>query len=119
AISNINAVRGRVGMPNATTPVTGQDSISANSSVEKIEDYILREWGLEMGFEGRRWFTLMRMARHRGTPAAPNAGYLSTLVLKRVPVDQQPTVAAVLADPKNWYLPYNNAEIKLNPYLSK
>ncbi|MBS1664650.1 MAG: RagB/SusD family nutrient uptake outer membrane protein [Bacteroidetes bacterium] len=119
AISNINAVRGRVGMPNATTPVTGADSISAGSSVEKIEDYILREWGLELGFEGRRWFTLMRMARHRGTAAAPNASYLSGVVLKRVPAAQQAAVGAVLADPKNWYLPYNATEVKLNPYLSK
>jgi len=119
AISNINAIRGRVGMPNATTAVTGADSISVNSSTEKIEDYILREWGLEMGFEGRRWFTLMRMARHRGSPSTPNAGYLSNLILKRVPADQQAVVASVLADPKNWYLPYNNGEVTLNPYLRK
>ncbi|MGF7229794.1 RagB/SusD family nutrient uptake outer membrane protein [Arachidicoccus sp.] len=117
AISQINGVRGRVGMPNATVATTSEDSISVNSSTEKIEDYILRERGLELGFEGKRWFDLMRFSRHRGTPTSPDINYLVSHVIQRVSDDEKAGVTSILSDTKNWYLPYNNKEVQLNPSL--
>jgi starch-binding outer membrane protein, SusD/RagB family len=117
AISRINSIRGRAGMPTATTVNRARDTISVNSPADKIENYILRERGLELGFEGRRWYDLMRMARHRGTPAAPDPSLVISQVMQRVPDPYKASVTAALADPKNWYLPYNAEEKKLNPFL--
>jgi hypothetical protein len=117
AIAKINNIRGRAGVPTATTDTPAKDSISTGSSTEKIENYILRERGLELGFEGRRWYDLMRVARHQGTPSSPDVNVVINAVVPRVPADQQAAVTAALSDAKSWYLPYNAEEKKLNPYL--
>ena len=109
AITRINAVRGRAGMTAPTT--ASSDSISVNSSTEKIEDYILRERSLELGFEGRRWFDLLRIAR-RNRPRV-----LIDAVKKRAPASLQSYLETRLTDTKNWYLPYNAEEKALNPNL--
>jgi hypothetical protein len=103
AISRINAVRDRARMPAPT--------VTTNSTTEQIEDYILRERGLELGFEGRRWYDLMRIAR-RGRPQV-----LINAVKKRAPASMHPYLETTLANPKNWYLPYNAEEKRLNPNL--
>lgn len=105
AIARINSVRSAsgTGMPNA--PLT------ANSTTEDIEDYILRERGLELGFEGDRWYDLMRIARRRGPQ------YLIDRVKKRAPVSQHAYLQTWLSDTKHWYLPYNAEEKRLNPFL--
>jgi len=108
--------------PNTASPV--YDSITTASSTEKIEGFILRERGLELGFEGRRWYDLMRVARHQGSPSSPNINVVVNAVANRLsrqglPADQQAAVLAALADTKNWYLPYNATQVKLNPYLVK
>lgn len=105
AIARINSVRSAsgTGMPNAT--------LTTASSTEDIEDYILRERGLELGFEGDRWYDLMRIARRRGPQ------YLIDRVKKRLPVSEHARIQAKLSDPKNWYLPYNAEEKRLNPNL--
>ena len=103
AISKINAVRDRARMPAPT--------VTTSSTTEQIEDYILRERGLELGFEGRRWYDLMRIAR-RGRPQV-----LINAVKKRAPVSLHPYLDVTLSDQKNWYLPYNAEEKRLNPNL--
>lgn len=103
AISRINAVRDRARMPAPT--------VTTSSTTEEIEDYILRERGLEFGFEGRRWYDLMRIAR-RGRPQV-----LINAVKKRAPVSLHSYLEATLANQKNWYLPYNAEEKRLNPNL--
>lgn len=105
AIARINSVRsaGGTGMPNATVTTT--------STTEQIEDYILRERGLELGFEGDRWYDIMRIAKRRSPQ------YLIDRVKKRIPVSEHARIQAQLSDPKNWYLPYNAEEKRLNPYL--
>ena len=105
AIARINAVRGAggIGMPAPT--------VTVNSTTEQIEDYILRERGLELGFEGRRWYDLMRIARRRG------AQFLIDRIKKRAPVAQHAYLQSYLSEPKNWYLPYNAEEKRLNPNL--
>lgn len=105
AIARINSVRGAggTGMPAPT--------VTVNSTTEQIEDYILRERGLELGFEGRRWYDIMRMARRRGPQ------FLIDRVKKRIPVAEHARIEAYLANPKNWYLPFNAEEKRLNPFL--
>ena len=105
AIQRINAVRsaGGTGMPNAT--------VTTNSTTEQIEDYILRERGLEFGFEGKRWYDLMRIAGRRGPQ------YLVDRVKKRIPASEHARIQTSLSNPKNWYLPFNAEEKRLNPNL--
>jgi starch-binding outer membrane protein, SusD/RagB family len=124
ALLRINAVRGNAEMPSSSTVNRFNDTISVNSSTDKIENYILREQGLEMGFEGRRWYTLIRMARHRGTPSSPDVNFVINPIINRMAVSgetaaKQAEVAAILADSKNWYMPYNLAQVRLNPNLVK
>lgn len=103
AISRINAVRDRARMP--------APAVTVNSTTEQIEDYILRERGLELGFEGRRWYDLLRIAK-RGRPEV-----LINAVKKRAPVSQHAYLETYLRNPRNWYLPYNAEEKRLNPNL--
>jgi hypothetical protein len=124
AIARLNTIRTRAGMPTANTASPVYDSVTASSSIEKIEQFILRERGLELGFEGRRWYDLMRIARHQGTPASPNVNVVINAIANRLtsqglPANDQAAVVARLADIKNWYLPYNARQVKLNPYLVK
>ncbi|MES2775640.1 MAG: RagB/SusD family nutrient uptake outer membrane protein [Bacteroidota bacterium] len=124
ALARINAVRGNAEMPSSSTVNRFNDTISTNSSTEKIENYILREYGLELGFEGRRWYTLIRMARHRGTPSNPDVNFVIGPVIDRMAKNgesagKQAEVTATLSNSKNWYLPYNLEEVRLNPKLVK
>lgn len=119
AISKVNAMRSWAGMPAPTTALQYGDSITVNSTTQKIENYILRERGLELGFEGRRWYDLMRMARHQGTPDFPNVSTVINAIKLRVPAALWPDDSTRLSDTKNWYLPYNANEKRLNPSLIK
>jgi hypothetical protein len=106
AITRINSIRGRAGMANPSF-----DGITTASTTEQIEDYILRERGLELGFEGRRWYDLLRIAR-RNRPRV-----LIDAVKQRAPASMQSYLETRLTDTKNWYLPYNAEEKALNPNL--
>lgn len=105
AITYLNQVRIRAGL--AATNVT------ASASTEAIEDAILNERSLELAFEGKRWYDLLRVAR-RGRPQV-----LINAVVSRVPADKKAEVAATLSNPNRWYLPYNAKELRLNPALKQ
>jgi starch-binding outer membrane protein, SusD/RagB family len=114
AIARINAVRsaGGISMPNAT--------VTTSSTTEQIEEYILRERGLELGFEGRRWYDLLRMAKRRQDILGGTAGrdFLTKYIFTRVTdVATQDKIRIRLTDSNNWYLPYNAEEKRLNPNL--
>ncbi len=66
---------------------------------DAVEDLIIDECGLEMAFEGNRFFDLMRVARRRG------ADYLASRVAKRNGTED-PAMRAFLQNEKNWYLPF-------------
>lgn len=103
AISRINTIRGRAGMPAPT--------VTTSSTTEEIEDYILRERAIELGFEGRRWYDLLRVARRGRTRVLIDA------VKKRAPAADQAYLESYLSDPQHWYLPINAREKELNPKL--
>ena len=111
AIQRINSIRNRAGVV-AADATTNPQRITTASSTEQIENIILREFGLELGFEGRRWYALMRMAKHRDSPQV-----LIDAIKRRAPVSQHAYLEATLAESKNWYLPYNEKELQLNPNL--
>ncbi|MFD2162721.1 RagB/SusD family nutrient uptake outer membrane protein [Paradesertivirga mongoliensis] len=106
AVSVLNNIRGRVSRPAST--VTG------TSTIEQIEDAILQERGLELGFEGQRWYDLMRIANHRGSTQ-----YLVDAVKRRAPLAQHAYLQSRLSNKDYWYLPYNANEVRLNPNLNQ
>lgn len=105
AVDLINQIRARVGL--ATTPVT------AASSTEEIEDAVLRERALELAYEGKRWFDLVRVGRRR-------SDFLVDNVASALPPTQtfrEADVRKVLTDSRSWVLPLNRFELLGNPKL--
>jgi starch-binding outer membrane protein, SusD/RagB family len=108
AIAKVNSVRNRAGMP--APSVSG---ITIASTTDQIEDFILKERGLELAYEGHRWYDLMRVARH-GRPRV-----LIDAVERRAPASLKPYLEATLTDQTKWLLPYNANELQLNPNIKQ
>ena len=106
AITQINRIRSRYG-PTDVIPVT------VSSTTEEIEDYIFKERARELAFEGKRWFDLLRLAR-RGRPEMLKAAIKTRIGTARY---NELNLDGKLSDAKNWYLPFNAEEVKLNPNL--
>jgi hypothetical protein len=92
-------VRGRVYLK-------AKDIPAGVNTVEYIEDLIIQERSMELAFEGKRWFDLVRIANRRGNPA-----YLADKVAAKF---EDPATAELvrskLMDPNNWYLPIPKVE---------
>lgn len=88
-------VRGRVFLKAQTVPEGTADPLLYR------EDLIINERSLELAFEGKRWFDLMRIARRRNDPS-----YLANRVAAKyedqAKADQ---IWNLLMDQENWYLP--------------
>ena len=100
----INDIRERAGM----TPVSPALSMSA------FEDAIMEERALEMGYEGKRWFDLMRMGR-RNDYARKNK--LIEIIVQNVPSTQKRILTIKLTNPLGWYLPIYEGELERNKNL--
>ena len=90
-------IRGRIFLqPNEVAAgITGTERTLA------IEDLIIAERALELAFEGKRWFDLVRVAERRGTPE-----YLADKVAAKFEgTPQYEAIRATLMNPENWYLP--------------
>ncbi len=92
-------VRGRAYLKAKTVP----DGVNR---VEYVEDLIIQERAMELAFEGKRWFDLVRIATRRNDPS-----YLANKVAAKF---EDPATAnevyAKLMDPTNWYLPIPKVE---------
>jgi hypothetical protein len=89
-------VRGRVGLKNRVIPAIMVDT----DSVTIIEDLIMAERAMELAFEGKRWFDLMRVAQRRGTPE-----YLADKVAAKFNPADSIRIHDILMNEANWYLP--------------
>jgi hypothetical protein len=91
-----NGIRERVYLQNHSIPAGITDSTTY------VEDLIMEERAMELAYEGKRWFDLMRVARRRGND------YLANKVAAKF---SDPAVADqvrnLLMDEKNWYLPFD------------
>lgn len=91
-------VRGRVYLKSREVP---KNMISQDSIQNLIEDFIIEERAMELAFEGKRWFDLVRVAERRNSPE-----YIANKVAAKFEgTDMYNTVHARLMNPANWYLP--------------
>jgi starch-binding outer membrane protein, SusD/RagB family len=88
--------------------------ISLGNSVSVFEDAIMEERALELAFEGKRWFDLLRMGRRNNFARKDK---LVEIIIKNVPSTQKRILSAKLTNPLGWYLPIYKGEIERNKNL--
>ncbi|MFC2089758.1 RagB/SusD family nutrient uptake outer membrane protein [Bacteroidota bacterium] len=94
---NNAGIRGRVYLKEKTVP----RDLFDNPRTLYIEELLLEERMLELAYEGKRWFDLVRIAERRGNPA-----FLADIVAEKFKgTPKYNEVRARLMDPNNWYLP--------------
>ena len=76
-----------------------------------FEDAILEERALELAYEGKRWFDLLRMGR-RNNYSRKNK--LIEVMVSNASSTQKRVLAAKLTNPLGWYMPIYYTEIERN-----
>lgn len=106
AIAAINKIRSITGVTLATEDYGQGETFMDNLICERVA---------ELGYEGKQWFSLVRIAR--------NTGY-TNLLIERIAVSttlniKLQTMRARLLDPESWFLPYAKGEVEKNPLLKQ
>ena len=74
----------------------------------------MNERALELAFEGKRWFDLLRMGRRNNYARKDK---LIEIIVSNVPSTQKRILAAKLTNPLGWYLPISKDEMERNKNL--
>ncbi len=90
------------------------DIIYIPPSPAGYEDFIMEERAVELAYEGKRWFDLMRMGRRNDFNRKSK---LIEILVKKVPSTQKRILATKLTNPLGWYMPISKTEIERNRNL--
>lgn len=104
ALTLVNEIRNRANMP----------ILPRTSSMSELEKIILEERALELAFEGKRWFDVMRYGRRNNYQ---NKSALIDLMVERTRSVKALTLRIKYKDPHSWYWPINQSELELNDNL--
>ena len=107
AVVPINKIRTATDMETVTPEEMGTG--------ENFMDKIICEHRTELGYEGKDWFILLRLAR--------NTGYTG-LLIDRIGEHsfssiREQTLKAYLENPESWFLPYLDSEVQNNQLLEQ
>lgn len=101
-------LRGRISIPklySTNTRFMGDRHPDSPEYTERrrfvLDSLIVEEAGRELVGEGKRWFTMMRIARNTNNPRT-----LATWISRKFSSDR-PTYAAKMMDPNNWFIDYD------------
>jgi starch-binding outer membrane protein, SusD/RagB family len=101
----INTIRRRAGAVEYTEPAT---DIIVN------EDRILLERTLELAYEGKHWFDLIRTAKRNN---GARMSLITEAVMKSSDLSNAGTIMASVADSMGWYYPISKDELNKNKSL--
>lgn len=107
AVEPINKIRRATGMETVTPEEMGTG--------ENFMDKIICEHRTELGYEGKDWFILVRIARNTGYTGLliDRIGEHSSSTIK------EQTLKAYLDNPEGWFLPYYDTEVQNNLLLKQ
>lgn len=106
ALQIINTIRARADVA----------PLSLANSKTAFEDAILNERALELSFEGKRWFDLLRMGRRDNYNRKSK---LIQILVENVPSTQKRILATKLTNPLGWYFPIYEDELERNLNLEQ
>lgn len=98
-LQNNAGVRGRVNLLPIDRDSFFNGCVSRTDSIVKLANKITDEYALEFAYEGKRWFTLMRMAMHLN-----NTSFLSEKVSEKFPEGERQQYKALLDNKENWFI---------------
>jgi hypothetical protein len=86
-----------------TNEVIGYRDFTNNSFQLQLylEEQIMKERARELGFEGERFYDLMRVAKRRNDPS-----FLAEKVSAKYPPGERDRIYNLLMDESNWYIDY-------------
>jgi hypothetical protein len=99
-------IRGRIGAGNVNWRNLLPADPTPAQTMRLIDSLIVNETALECAYEGKRWFTLLRMARYWNDPA-----FIADVVSQKVTGANRDAIRQRLMDASNWFIKYEHLQV--------